>query len=119
MSSIEVWQPGDGLNCSWAKKAPIGMPCGRPVATISKPFETFGRKSVTRKTVVCAAHLPGREAPNQISARAVHAATQQVLADHWEEYSALRERLIQQFAEESLNDIPEELRDLVRRAADS
>lgn len=114
----EPWQPGDGLHCSHAKKAPLGMPCGRPVATISKPFDVVGRRSTTRKYVVCAAHLPGLEAPGQISARAVLAAKEQVLADHWEEYSALRDRLIQQFAEESLSNLPEELREIARRAVE-
>ncbi|MEU6279761.1 hypothetical protein [Streptomyces sp. NPDC047028] len=95
---IRSWQPGDGLICAHAKRAPREMPCGKPVAvTITEDLDPCWRagcgtracahrpKSRHRR-IVCANHIPTLASPGEVTAGARKTATERLIVAHWDEW---------------------------------
>lgn len=86
---IRAWEPGDGLTCHFAKRAPREQPCGQPVVVAlveEQPITGGYRRKVTRTRVVCRNHVPGLTRPSEISAEAKKAAVERVIVEHWDDY---------------------------------
>jgi hypothetical protein len=92
---IRAWEPGDGLACRYAER-PSALACGRPVAMVRtwatrNPGAT---RATARVSVVCAIHvgtlLDYRQA--HLGTQVAKAATEEVVAAHWDEYVAARDR---------------------------
>lgn len=84
-SIIRDWEPGDGIRCRFAKRAPANIPCGLPVRTrITKSGSRPGGPVREWVTPMCANHAGGQ--PGTLSAAADKAARERLIAAHYEEY---------------------------------
>lgn len=95
-ATLRDWQPGDGIQCSFARMASRGIPCGPPVKTSEDTVSGGpGRKDRLVRRPLCAAHAAGRTGgptPSDVTARAEKKAVQQLVATHWNEYQELVSR---------------------------
>jgi hypothetical protein len=80
------WQPGDGLRCSFAKAAPIEVPCGPPVTTAIKEVDVIDRKPFSTKKPLCKNHAPGGLLPNVLVAEAKKIAIERLCVEHWDDF---------------------------------
>jgi hypothetical protein len=86
--TLEDWQPGDGLVCSYAKRSPV--PCGRPVKTAVSEEDGGPRRArrIMRRPL-CQHHAKGRisgVSTSVIRAQAETNAWQRLAHEHWEEW---------------------------------
>jgi hypothetical protein len=90
-AELRDWEPGDGLTCSYAKRAPAGLPCGRPVKT-AVSVEDGGPRRADRKIrrPLCEHHARGRMAdrltPGVARSQAERAAFERLAHEHWEDF---------------------------------
>lgn len=81
------WQPGDGIRCSLATRAPREMPCGPPVVTVTQPVQYgSGRYWSPMKRVLCANHADADHTPSAVMTKAKKAATERLITEHWDTY---------------------------------
>lgn len=107
---IRAWQPGDGLICSFSKRAPRERPCGRPVAvTITQDLRPCWRSwcrdsarecDCGRRTrrLVCANHIPSLASPGAISVEARKKATERLLVEQWDTW----QRYVKELTDEAV-----------------
>ncbi|MFB4320652.1 hypothetical protein [Actinomadura sp. 21ATH] len=107
---IREWQPGDGLACSWANRAPSRIPCGPPVAVQVNRVHSGTQFEKAYRRVVCALHLPGSVQPGEVMVDAEKAARERLAVAHWDEYQALIAEEISRRVEEAYSFASEELR---------
>jgi hypothetical protein len=93
------WQPGDGLVCVHAKKAPPEMPCGKPVTTEVCQTNAVGRNSYPVTKALCAQHAGIDPAPSQVMGLARKAAMERLCAEHWEAYCGYLNEAIAEISE--------------------
>lgn len=90
---IRAWEPGDGLECSYANRSARHFPCGPPVGLVTvHTREVVGaavsgwwRYKATSRAV-CAHHLPGVASPGELRQAAEKAALERLATNHWDEY---------------------------------
>lgn len=87
-SELRDWLPGDGLTCTYSKRAP--EPCGRPIKTaVSTQSGGPGRPDRIVKRPLCEHHAVGRTtgwAPGKVRAEADRRAHQRLVHEHWAEF---------------------------------
>ena len=107
LDSRRPWQPGDGLQCVHAKKAPVEMPCGQPVVTeVCETTAVNRRGSFPVTKALCAQHGGIDPAPSEVMALARKRAVERLCAEHWATYRTY------------LNEAIAEVREQLRRASD-
>lgn len=88
VDELRDWQPGDGLRCVFATRAPRGIPCGPPVKT--RVVEIYPRPGSRQKTAVrralCSNHIQLGGTPSKLRAQADRIARERLLHAHWDEY---------------------------------
>lgn len=83
---VRDWRPGDGLRCTYWRRAPEGIPCGPPVTTVLKTITGVRRRDSIKRVVLCANHGPQGIASYEVTVEAKRYATERVLTEHWEDY---------------------------------
>lgn len=92
---IRDWEPGDGIQCRHAGKAPADMPCGKPVKTsISRRSTRPGGPEIDDRAALCVNHARIGNPPNKIMLAAKKYATEKLVARHWDEYRQYLEQAI-------------------------
>lgn len=87
---MREWQPGDGLTCTYAKRAPVDLPCGKPTVTAVSTQSAGprnGNRTVHRP--LCEHHASGHlngETPGKVVTEAKKVATERLIHQHWDEF---------------------------------
>lgn len=110
---LRAWKPGDGLTCHYTKRAPLVRPCGPPVAIRTHTSHPTSSRPHRHTEVVCAYHLAEYAQPGDLRARADQQAREEVLVAHWDEYQSAIERHLRPLLEQTIGDLPQELKLLV------
>lgn len=111
--TLRGWRPGDGLACSFTRRASQSRPCGPPVAgrmVTSHPQSSDPRQ---HKEVICAYHLSQDANPGDLRMKAERQAREQVLVAHWAEYQSAIAAHMRPLVEQTIGDLPTELKALV------
>lgn len=96
------WAPGDGLSCGHSAKAPVEMPCGRPVKTNVRQQSTRpGGPTRTVVTPLCSNHSMVGMAPGALMTQARREAHEKLAADHWDEFQRNLQEAIARLVEEA------------------
>lgn len=109
----KVWQPGDGLHCTYQTHEARNAPCTRPVAVRWRTTN----QGKERREVVCAMHILDGNVSG-LSADAEREAAEAIIAAHYDEYRTLVRKLADEKVDQAVAEVPEELRALARAAVD-
>lgn len=110
--TIRAWRPGDGLMCSFAPRASVDRPCGRPVAV--RVTSWLGRGSQLRTSIVCMYHIGAAFlSPASLRAEAERVAREKIVVDHWDDYQGAVRAELNARIEAALIELPEDLRQII------
>lgn len=121
-TSVEVWKPGMGLNCSHMDSSNRkSFECGPPVARVTtRPTTYVSRSGVKSRAgsnyILCLNHLTNltlsystRSKGKNLGAEATKRAKEKLIVDHWREYQALIDQYTEEIALETLQSLPGDL----------
>ena len=111
--ALRKWEPGDGLACSYTSGASKSRPCGPPVAVRMHTSHPTSTRPHRHREVICAYHLTEDANPGDLRIKADRMAREEILVKHWDEYQAALDRHMRPLVEQTIGDLPQELKLLV------